>query len=299
MRADPEDVVAFVEVARRGSFSAAARAMGLPKSSISRRVQKLEDALGTQLLTRTTRTSSLTEAGRGYLERAMLAIETLEGAEQVLEGMRDEPRGLLKITVPIDLSERVGELVDAFVSKYPEVRVATHVSNARVDLVREGYDLALRAGDLSDSTLVARKLMDSTLHLAASPGYLQRRGVPKRLADLCEHECLVFGTTSVHVSWQLAGPAGLETVKVAGVIASNDLGFLRQAAINGRGIGRFPRQQIIDQLEQGTLVRVLPEYCGRSPALYLVYPSASYLAPKVRRFVELCIEHKDSWTRSS
>ena len=287
--------MAFVEVAKRGSFSAAARALGVPKSSISRRVQKLEDTLGTQLLMRTTRTLSLTEAGHGYLERATLAIETLEGAERVLEGMRDEPRGLLKITVPIDLAERVGELVDGFLTKYPEVCVATHISNARVDLVREGYDLALRAGELSDSTLVARKLTDSTLHLAASPGYLQRRGVPKLLAELSEHECLIFGTSSVSATWQLTGPDGVETVRVSGPIAANDLGFLRQAAINGRGIGRFPRQQITHQLTQGTLVRVLPGYCGLSPALYLVYPSASYLAPKVRRFIELCVEHKDSW----
>jgi DNA-binding transcriptional LysR family regulator len=219
----------------------------------------------------------------------------LEGAERVLEGMRDEPRGLLKITVPIDLAERVGELVDDFLTRYREVRVATHISNARVDLVCEGYDLALRAGELSDSTLVARKLADSTLHLAASPGYFKRRGVPKLLSELSEHECLIFGTSSVAATWQLTGPTGPEVVRVSGSIAANDLGFLRQAAINGRGIGRFPSQHIKNQVEQGTLVRALPNYCGLSPALYLVYPSASYLSPKVRRFIELCVEHKDSW----
>ncbi len=295
MRADPEDVVAFVEVATRGSFSAAARALGVQKSNISRRVKKLESTLATQLLRRTTRTLTLTDAGRGYYERSRLALEELEGAERVLEGMQDEPRGLMKVSVPNDSGPMVSELVNEYLGRYPEVRIVVHVSNAQTDLVAEGFDLALRAGQLRDSTLIAKKLASTTMQMAASPDYLKRHGTPRRLLDLSAHHCLVFGSSGVKNTWRLTGPEGIEEVRISGILASNDLSFLHQAALKGWGIARLPKSQLKADLQRGALSSVLSGYCSPSPALYAVYPSASRLSPKVQRFVELCAERVPSY----
>lgn len=286
MKADPEDMIAFVQVATHGSFSRAARELGVPKSSISRRIQKLEQALSTQLLQRTTRTLHLTEAGRAYFERSRHALEELEHAEQVLEGMLEAPTGVLKLTLPIGLEGRLALVLKTYSERYPQVRVIADVSNAHVDLVREGYDLALRAGLLPDSTLVARKLVESQIALWASRAYLERNGEPQTLADLTAHRVLLHGP-SLNVTWEFSGPRGTERVKVSGTLAANTFSLLVSAALDGRGIAALPRQASTDP----SLVRVLPDYCMPSPALYVVYPSASYLSPKVRTFIEVCVEN--------
>lgn len=286
MKADPEDVIAFVEVAAQGSFSRAARELGVPKSSISRRIQKLEQTLSTQLLTRTTRTLHLTEAGLAYYERSRHALDELKSAEQVLEGMLEAPTGVLKITLPIGLEQRAARVLNAYSARYPAVRVIADVSNAHADLVREGYDLALRAGQLQDSTLVARKLVESQVALWASPAYLDRHGAPAVLADLAAHRVLLLGP-SLNATWEFTGPRGSERVKVSGVLCANTFSLLVAAAVDGRGIAALPRQVSATP----TLVRVLPDYCMPSPALYVVYPSANYLSPKVRTFIEVCVEH--------
>ncbi len=286
MKADPEDVMAFVEVAAHGSFSRAARELRVPKSSVSRRIQKLEQALSTQLLQRTTRTLHLTEAGLAYYERSRRALEELRSAEQVLEGMLEAPTGVLKLSLPIGLEDRAAQVLQAYAERYPKVRIIADVSNTHVDLVREGYDLALRAGLLADSTLVARKLVDSQIALWASRSYVERHGEPKSLDDLAAHRVLLFGP-SLDVTWEFAGPDGNERVKVSGVLAANTFSLLVAAASDGRGIAALPRQAS----RAPSLVRVLPKYCMPAPALYVVYPSANYLSPKVRTFIEVCVEN--------
>lgn len=294
MKADPEDVVVFVEVATRGSFSAAARALGVRKSSVSRRIQKLERTLSTQLLQRTTRSLSLTEAGKGYFERARRALEELAGAERVLEGMLEEPRGVLKITVPIGLEQTTGRIIERYLDRYSEVSVVTHVTNHHVDLVAEGYDLALRAGMLQDSPLVARRLARTSVGLWASPRYLAARGTPEAPCELSQHRLLLFGT-SLQSTWKLSGPRGVETLKVRGVMVANAFGLLIPVAINGGGIVACP-QPVAAQALSGSgaesLVRVLPEFSLPSPGLYVVYPASGYLAPKVRHFIDLCLEER-------
>jgi DNA-binding transcriptional LysR family regulator len=285
MKADPEDVIAFVEVAARGSFSRAARELRVPKSSISRRIRKLEQALSTQLLQRTTRTLHLTEAGLAYYERARRALDELAGAEQVLEGMLEAPSGVLKVTAPIGLEERLGVVLEKYFDRCPDVNVIAHVTNAHADLVREGYDLALRAGLLPDSTLMARKLVDSPVSLWASREYLDRYGEPTTLKQLGSHKLLLLGS-SLTATWQLTGPEGVERFKVSGVLAANTFELLLYAAVDGRGIAALPRQLHTNS----TLVRVLSDYSIPSPALYAVYPSPNYLSPKVRYFIEICAE---------
>lgn len=286
MKADPEDVIAFVEVAAHGSFSRAARELGVPKSSISRRIQKLERTLSTQLLQRTTRTLHLTEAGLAYYERSRHALEGLRDAEQVLEGMLEAPTGVLKLTLPIGLEDRAAQVLSVYTERYPNVRVIADVSNTHVDLVREGYDLALRAGLLPDSTLVARKLVDSQIALWASRAYVDRHGEPETLEDLSKHRLLLFGE-NLTATWEFTRSRGAERVKVSGVLAANTFSLLVTAAVDGRGIAALPRQVSAAP----SLVRVLRDYCVPSPALYVVYPSANYLSPKVRTFIEVCVEH--------
>lgn len=285
MKADPEDIIAFVEVATRGSFSRAARELAVPKSSISRRIRKLEQTLSTQLVQRTTRTLHLTEAGLAYYERSRRALDELACAEQVLEGMLEAPSGVLKITAPVGLEERLALILEKYFDRCPAVNVIAHVTNARVDLVREGYDLALRAGLLPDSTLVARKLVDSPIALWASREYLDRHGEPTTLRELASHKVLLHGD-SLSATWQFTGPEGVEKIKVSGVLAANTFQLLCDAAISGRGVAALPRQL---QTEP-PLVRVLPEYSLPSPALYAVYPSPNYLSPKVRYFIEISAE---------
>lgn len=290
MKADPEDVIAFVQVATHGSFSRAARELGVPKSSVSRRIQKLEQTLSTQLLQRTTRTLHLTEAGLAYYERSRRALEELTSAEHVLEGMLEAPTGVLKLSLPIGLEDRAAQVLRVYAERYPNVRVIADVSNTQVDLVRDGYDLALRAGLLQDSALIARKLVDSQIALWASPAYVDRHGEPKALEELATHRVLLFGS-SLNTTWELTGPSGIERVKVSGVLAANTFSLLVTAAIDGRGIAALPRQASAS----AELVRVLPDYCMPSPALYVVYPSANYLSPKVRTFIEVCVEHMSAF----
>lgn len=286
MKADPEDVIAFVEVATHGSFSRAARELGVPKSSVSRRIQKLEQTLSTQLVQRTTRTLHLTEAGLAYYERSRRALEELTSAEQVLEGMLEAPTGILKLSLPIGLEDRAAQVLKVYAERYPNVRVIADVSNIHVDLVREGYDLALRAGLLPDSTLVARKLVESQIALWASHAYVDRHGQPQTLDELAAHHVLLFGS-SLNATWEFTGPHGVERVKVSGVLAANTFSLLVAATLDGRGIAALPRQASAAQ----ALVRLLPDYCMPTPALYVVYPSANYLSPKVRTFIEVCVEY--------
>lgn len=291
MKAAPEDVIAFVEVVDRGSFSAAARALGAPKSSISRRLKKLEQTLRTQLLQRTTRTLQLTEAGQSYYARCRRALEELNGAERVLEGMLETPTGVLKLTLPHGIEETVSDLLNRYLEAFPEVRVVTSVTNAQVDLVREGFDVALRAGILQDSSLVARKLVGAEAGLWASTDYITQYGAPRTLAELAEHRFLVFGhdlTTTLTV----AGPSGTEQLKLKGVLASNAFSLLFRMCQQGRGVALLPRQITERATNPRKLVRLLPDYCLPVPALYVVYPSASYLSPKVRRFVDMCLQHE-------
>jgi DNA-binding transcriptional LysR family regulator len=290
IKVDPEDVVVFVAVVEHGSFRKAAEALGVPKSSISRRIGKLEQRLNTELLHRTTRQLSLTDAGRLYFERSRRALDELESAELILEGMRDEPRGLLRITIPVDLTGSIADIVAEYLARYPKVRVETHVTNARVDLVAEGFDVALRAGSLPDSSLLAKKLGDTCLQLVASPDYLQRRGRPSTLTDLESHDCLVFGRQATTDEWKLIGPDGPVSVRVSGPVAANDLAFLRALAERGAGICRLPRSVAQASIQAGALERVLPDYSGGFGNMYAVYPSTLHLSTKVQRFVELCTE---------
>jgi DNA-binding transcriptional LysR family regulator len=290
--ADLTAVKVFVQVATSGGFTAAAQALGLPKSTVSRRVAELEAHLGVRLLQRTTRRVSLTEAGAAYHGRAERALLELQEAEAAVTAARDKPTGVLRVTCPVDFGhDFMPGLAAAYCEKYPEVGLVIDIDNRRVDLVAEGYDLALRASaHLDDSSLIARKLVSTEHFLFASKRYLQRHGVPKAPADLARHELLLFRRDQMNVRLRLHRGDELAEVEMKGRISASDLGFLRGCALQGLGIATLPAVDVRGDVATGRLRRVLPEYRLGTSAMHAVYPSSRHLSPKVRAFIELAEE---------
>lgn len=281
----------FIEVVRQGSFTKAARALGLPKSTVSRRVAKLEAELGTPLLARTTRKLRLTEAGAAFHARVTPALEAVdEAARALLE--RREPRGHLRISVAPD-AHQFGAIVSRFANAYPHVTVEVSATGRVVDLVGEGFDLAIRAGRLADSSLIARRLADVEFQLFASSAYLEAHGAPRTVAELSTHRCVLFKPRGGVSRWTLRGPSGVETVEVRGRVSSDDLGFIVHAIHAGEGIGLVPASLIL--LGRGEAHRVLDGWGTPSGAVHIVYPATPHLPAKVRAFRDFLVEETESW----
>lgn len=287
---DLDGVRLFTKVVEAGSFTKAAAQLGIPKSTVSRRVGDLEDRLGVRLLQRTTRKLTLTDAGQLYFSRTARAIEELRQAEVALEEMQRDPRGLLRVTLPSDMSGIAARLIQGFQKEFPLVQVFVFATGRRVDLVAEGYDLALRAGVLTDSSLVSKKLLDSRLGIFASPSYLKQHAAPKTIADVQDHACLCWGTENAEATWSLNGPNGQEKVHVSGPLASNDFSLLISACDNGMGLALLPTFEANQLVTSERLERVLPAYQGGAGGLYAMYPSARHLSPKVRVFIDFAAE---------
>ncbi len=294
MNATIEDLDAvriFVHVAQLGSFSAAARKLAMPKSTVSRRVAGLERRLHARLLHRTTRKLGLTEVGAQYFARAERVMAELEEAERAVTELEATPRGTLRVTTPVDFGlSYLTQLMAEFQCRYRELSVVLYATNARVDLVAEGFDVALRAGNLPDSSLVARRVVEVERGLYASPEYLRRRGDPANVQELGAHDCIVFGTERTGELWRLRGPEGESEVAVSGRFASNDFNFVRAAAVAGLGIASLASFACAEDLRAGRLVQVLPEHSAPGGALYAVYPTPRHLTPKVRAFVDFVAE---------
>ncbi|HEY8427667.1 MAG TPA: LysR family transcriptional regulator [Sandaracinaceae bacterium] len=283
---------AFVEVVRQGSFTAAAARLGIPKSSVSRRVSRLERELGVALLVRTTRRLRLTEAGADLYEEASSALRRLDEAARALAERQGTPRGLLRVTAPVDLGhDFMGRLVASFVERYPSVRVEVSLTNRIVDLVGEGFDCAIRAGGVGDSAaLVARRLGGSELGLFAASRYIERRGMPERVQDLARHDCVVFRAHGNTRTWRLRGPRGEESVEVRGVVGTDDFTFVRAVVRAGAGIGLMPLACTDPCRDVSELVRVLPDYSVAAGVAYFVYPRARHVPAKVTAFREHVVE---------
>ncbi|MBZ4332308.1 LysR family transcriptional regulator [Corallococcus interemptor] len=281
----------FVRVVEDGGFSAAARRLGLTPSAVSKQVAHLESRLGARLLRRTTHHVSLTEAGRVFHEHCRRVLAELEDAALSVTALDEAPRGLLRIAAPAVLGEvHVGAMAAAFQAAHPEVRVDLDASDRLVDLVEEGFDVAIRIADaLEDSTLVARRLGPEQRLLCASPAYLQRRGTPRTPEALLEHDCLTFKRGHTPMAWQLEGPDGGHRLRVSGPFQSNNNLILRQAALQGRGIANLPGYLVLDDLRAGTLVTLLPRAPVAGRSIFLVHPHRRLIPAKVRAFTEFCV----------
>lgn len=290
---DVNDVLTFVRVVENGSFSAAARELGVPTSSVSRRVARLEDDLGVQLMQRTTRRLNLTDAGRILFEYGAQISSDLVEAERSVASLQAKPQGRLRVSMPVGSGVLCRTVVE-FAAAYPEVTVDVDLTDRRVDLVEEGIDVALRAGVLVDSSLIAHKLIDTRLRLFASPDYLARRKAPRRVADLATHDCVAFVPLAGGCTWTFRD--GDKTVRFAFEprLLTNGIAMARDAALAGLGIALLPDLGMVEDVEAGRVVPVLPDVAAPGGALSVVYPSRRHLAPKVRVFVDYMREHLPS-----
>ena len=282
------DMTAFVRVVEARTFTAAAQRLGWSKSVVSRRLAELEERLGARLLNRSTRRLSLTEAGRAYYDRCVRILADIEETEASVASLHAEPRGQLSINAPMSFGMlHLPSAIAEFMASYPEVGVDLVLNDRFVDLIDEGYDLALRIGTLADSALYARKLAACRRVLAASPDYLAHHGEPRHPGDLAHHECLVYSMNSNADIWRLTGPDGQQiNARIAGRLSANNGDVLRDVAVAGGGIVLSPTFLICDQLAVGSLVPVLTSYGPSDIPLHAVYPHNRHLSAKVRAFVD-------------
>ena len=287
---DLNDVAVFVQVVRCGSFAEAARRLGIPPNTLSRRVQQLEAHLGTRLMQRSTRKLSLTSAGQDFHERCAEAVEGLVDAGQSLLSRNEAPSGLVRVAAPADFFDFFPmEWLAEFLAEYPQVRVDFVLSDARADLIADRIDVAIRGGGLEDSAFFARRVLDAGLDgLVASPAYIAARGTPATLQDLAAHDCLVFAHPSGRTTWSLSAHDGTDAeVQVAGRLSGNTVQVLRKAALAGLGIALLPSTMTRRELRAGLLVPVLPQVHRKGHGVHLVYASRRHLPSAVSAFIDL------------
>jgi DNA-binding transcriptional LysR family regulator len=279
---------AFVRVVEAGSFVRAAERLEWSTSSLSRLIAELEEHLGARLLNRTTRRLSLTESGQAFYERSVQLLNDLEEAESIAGQTAAAPRGTIRLTCSYNVATvRLAPAIAGFVARHPQVRFDVTVAERIVDLVEEGFDLAIRVGRVGSEQLVARKLGETVLVVCAAPAYLQRRGVPARPEDLAAHDTLTYAHAPSARVWQLLDASGkVHEVRAGGSLHANSGDMLVAAAVAGLGIVCEPDFLAGPALQEGKLVPLLPGYIGRRADIWAVYPSRRHLSVKVRLFVD-------------
>ncbi|MEO1204958.1 MAG: LysR family transcriptional regulator [Pseudomonadota bacterium] len=283
------DLEIFARVARTGNMSAAGREMGLSPAVVSKRVSLLEERLGARLFQRTTRQLTLTETGEGYFKRVVDILSLVDEAEDFVSRRNTKPRGQLKVTAPTSFSRHhIAPYLREFLTRYPDIELDFHLTDNFVDIIRDGFDVAIRIGELQDSSLVAKKIAPDTRVICASPDYIKENGEPETLADLEHHNCLAAGAQDI---WRIKGPDGEQHYRVRGNIRSNSSEFIREALLSGLGIGLRSTWDISAELESGDLKVVMPDYAGSSNvAIYAVYPCREFMPAKVNVFIEFLTE---------
>ena len=287
---DLNDMLYFAEVVERGGFAAAGRALGIPKSRLSRRVSELEAHLGVRLLQRTTRKLSLTDVGEAYLRHCQALRESALAAQDTVAQVQAAPRGTLRVSCPVTLAQTVlAEVMPQFLALYPQVRVELQVSNRVVNLVEEGVDVALRVrASLEESgSMVVKRLDVARQVLVASPDLLIRQGTPATLADLARMDSIAMSAPDGRATWQLTGPGGAQqVVQHAPRYVADDLLTLKFAALAGTGICWLPDYMCHDEIHARRLVRVLSDWAPPVGIVHAVFPSRRGLSPAVRHFLD-------------
>jgi DNA-binding transcriptional LysR family regulator len=278
------DLEIFARVVTAGSMSAAGRELDFSPAVVSKRISHLETRLGTRLFHRTTRQLQLTETGRGFYERVVQILATVQEAEAFVSSGHERAGGSLKITAPTSFSRmHIAPYLGSFRKQYPELNIEIIATDHIMDLVREGIDVAVRIAELDDSSMVAKKLAPCRRLFCASPEYLKENGVPKTLADLAKHKILVEN----NVTWRLQGPEGVHALKLAGDIRTNSSEIVHQALIAGCGVAFRSTWQVREELLAKKVVQILPQY-REAPgiAIYAVYPDKQYIPARLRVFVD-------------
>jgi DNA-binding transcriptional LysR family regulator len=283
-----DDMRLFGQVARDKSFTTAARRLGLPKQTLSRRIAELERGLGVQLLHRTTRRLHLTDAGAAYADRCIEIVRLAEEAEHAVTKSQQVPSGVLRVTAdPLFGEAFLTGLVIEHAARWPDVEVEVLLTRRHVNLVEEGFDVAFRVGVVDDPGLTGKNLGPARVRFCASPAYIARRGVPQTPDDLLQHECVMLLSDATVVRWPFRGKKGATLVPVTGRLRFNSFAMTRSAALAGLGIAIFPEFACAGEIEQGLLVPVLDDWLTDVGSVWLVHPANRYLAARVRSFVEL------------
>jgi DNA-binding transcriptional LysR family regulator len=278
---------AFVAVAKRGSFAAAATHLGISTSSISRLVHELEDWLGTALLRRTTRHVTLTDTGEHYLQRCREIVAATDELFQDAKASSDQPRGRLHVAAAAyPMRKRIAPLLPAFLAGCPDVQLRLHLHDKPVDLIAEGVDVAIRIGDLADSAMIARRCGDVTLRLSAAPAFLAKHGAPKSLDELPSFPCLVDTTPKHGHRW----PIGRK-IDVDGPVTANDGEIIRQMTLAGLGISYLPDFFVEDDIAAGRLFSLFPEQIVEKVGIYALFPARRQITAAARAFVDFMVEN--------
>jgi len=281
----------FVKVVESGGFSAAARTLSMSPSMVTAHVQSLEERLGIRLLNRSTRRVSLTEVGHAYYERCLQILTDADDADQIAQALQSTPRGTLRLNTSIAIPPLLAPVIAEFVALYPEVSVNLTMSDRMIDLVEEGFDLAVRNMSVPDSSMVVRRVATYRFVVCGAPGYLAARGIPRHPADLAHHNCLVYSHSAWGNDWRFAGPDGEQSVAVEGNLQANSDNALRLAAVHGQGLALAPSFLLIDEIKSGRLVPVLTEFLRTEHAINAIYPHRHHLSAKVRSFIDLLVKH--------
>ncbi|MEQ9815690.1 MAG: LysR family transcriptional regulator [Azospirillaceae bacterium] len=291
----------FLKVAETGNFSAASDLLGLSRAMTSKHVKALEDRLGVRLLNRTTRRVSLTEAGLAYLQRAGQAMADLEDAELAVSDLHDNPRGVLKVNAPMSFGiVHLGPALPDFLAENPELTVDLTLNDRYVDLVEEGYDVAVRIGQLPDSSYIARKIAPVRMVAAAAPAYLAAHGTPEHPDDLGRHRCLAYTYSQRPEFWSFERGEESVTVRISGHMKANNGDVLRAAAVGGAGIIAQPTFLSGEDVRAGRLTPILCGWTMRGGAVHAVYPPNRHVSSKVRRFVDFLVRRfgpEPAWDR--
>ncbi|MGY5729330.1 LysR family transcriptional regulator [Vibrio chemaguriensis] len=283
-----DDYIIFYHLIEQGSFSAAARHMSLTKSVVSKRIAKLEQELGVQLLYRTTRTLTLTEAGRAFFTHAKAVYQAVATAEESIVGLGKNLSGNIKVSVPTISGELIlPQVINEFNQKYPDINIDMDLDNRFVDIVNERFDLAIRTGVLPDSSLIARKLVDANWIVCASPQYLAKHGIPKQPQALDKHNCLVYSyQENGACEWAFKEGDEVYQITVDGNLCTNNSSVLRNVALLGQGIIYVPRVLVYEDLKQGRLIQLFKDETAKCLGIYAVYPYTRQQPEKIKIFID-------------
>jgi len=287
-----ENMDTFIRVVEAGSITGAADRLGVAKSAVSRRLKELEGHLGVELFHRTTRRMNLTETGRAYYHQSVRILEDVLEAELSTSQAHGTLKGCLKIALPASFGlMHMGPAINEFLQEHPEIEFDLDFNDREVDLIQEGFDLAIRIANLPDSSLIARRLAPIHTVICASPGYLEKIGNPQSLDELSNHRCLVYSLLHDFEHWQLTDTKGeVIKTKIHPYLKSTTGEFIRDAAVEGVGIGLMPSFIVYKEIESGALVPLLTEYKTPQIDAYAIYPQTRHLSQRVRSFVDFLVK---------
>ena len=288
---DLNNIRFLVEAADRGSFSAAARALGVPPSMVSRKIAKLEEDTGTRLFQRTTRSLRLTDAGQIYIEHVRSAMQSLTLAHALVGESSGVLRGRIRVSAPANAADALWNALSSFLDANPQVRIELELTDRYVDLVQEGFDFAIRAGaEAHGERLIGRRLFDAPRRLFASPKYLKARGVPRTVADLGDHDCVILGARTDRVIWNVHVGKRVHHVVVNGRVAVNEVSLAIRCAVDGFGIAFLSQTLCASHVKSGRLLTVLPTANAGVSGMWLVYPDR-HLPPACRALADVLIRN--------